>query len=119
MPWGLNRNWHLPAMATVRRQAYSNDQWDMAGAQLMRPMKFDAGYFRHDPSQVVIAGRCRNKWRSLDWSLANLPRGAFDYIWLIEPPVFDPAGLRGTTRTWSDGKNALYRIDDRAMSPAP
>ena len=119
MPWGLNRNWHLPAMATVRRQAYSNDQWDMAGAQLMRPMKFDAGYFRHDPSQVVIAGRCRNKWRSLDWSLANLPRGAFDYIWLIEPPVFDPAGLRGTTRIWSDGKNALYRIDHRAMSTAP
>jgi hypothetical protein len=119
MPWGLNRNWHLPAIAMVRRQAYSNDQWDMAGAQLMRPMKGDAGYFRSDPSQVVIAGRCRNKWRSLDWSLATLPRGAFDYIWLIEPPVFDAGGLRGTTRIWSDGKNALYRIDDRAMSPQP
>ncbi len=119
MPWGLNRNWHLPALATVRRRAYSNDQWDMAGAQLMRPMKVDAGYFRSDPSQVVIAGRCRNKWRSLDWSLATVPRDAFDYIWLIEPPVFDPAALRGTTRIWSDGKNALYRIDDRAMSPKP
>jgi hypothetical protein len=119
MPWALNRNWHLPAIAIVRREAYSNDQWDMAGAQLMRPIKVDAGYFRHDPSQVVIAGRCRNKWRSLDWSLANLPRAAFDYIWLIEPPAFDPAGLRGTTRIWSDGRNALYRIDDRAMTPAP
>jgi hypothetical protein len=119
MPWALNRNWHLPAIATVRKQAYSNDQWDMAGAQLMRPIKPDAGYFRHDPSQVVIAGRCRDKWKSLDWSLAHLPRGAFDYIWLIEPPVFDPAGLRGTTRLWTDGKNALYRIDDRAMAAAP
>ena len=119
MPWALSRNWHLPAIATVRKQAYSNDQWDMAGAQLMRPIKADAGYFRHDPSQVVIAGRCRDKWKSLDWSLANLPRGAFDYIWLIEPPVFDPAGLRGTTRLWTDGKNALYRIDDRAMAAAP
>ena len=119
MPWQLNRNWHLPAIATVRKSAYSNDQWAMAGAQLMRPILRDAGYFRHDPSQVVIAGRCRNKWRTLDWSLANLPRNAFDFIWLIEPPAYDPAGLRGTTRIWSDGKNALYRIDDRAMSRAP
>ena len=119
LQWALNPNWHLPAIATVRKLAYANDQWDMAGAQLMRPIKRDAGYFRHDPSQVVVAGRCRDKWKSLDWSLANLPRGAFDYIWLIEPPVFDPAGLRGTTRIWSDGRNALYRIDDRAMSLKP
>ncbi len=117
MPWGLNRNWHLAAMATVRRHAFSNDQWDMAGAQLIRSTKFDAGYFRSDPSQVVVGGRCRNKWKSLDWSLATLPRGAFDYIWLIEPPVFDPAGLRGTTRIWVDGNNALYRIDRHAMAP--
>jgi hypothetical protein len=119
MPWRLNRNWHLPAIATVRKAAYSNDQWNMAGAQLMRPIKRDAGYFRHDPSQVVVAGRCRNKWRSLDWSFANLPRGAFDYIWLIDPPAFDSLGLRGTTRIWTDGRNALYRIDDRAMAPTP
>ena len=119
LQWRLNPNWHLPAIATVRKQAYANDQWDMAGAQLMRPIKGDAGYFRYDPSQVVIAGRCRDKWKSLDWSLANLPRGAFDYIWLIEPPVFDPAGLHDTTRIWSDGNNALYRIDHRAMAPAP
>lgn len=119
LQWGLNPNWHLPAIATVRRNAYSNDQWDMAGAQLMRPIKTDAGYFRHDPSQVVIAGRCRDKWKSLDWSLANLPRGAFDYVWLIEPPVHDPAGLRGMTPIWTDGNNALYRIDDRAMTTVP
>ena len=118
LQWRLNPNWHLPAIATVRKLAYANDQWDMAGAQLMRPMKTDAGHFRHDPSQVVIAGRCRDKWRSLDWSLAALPRNAFDYIWLIEPPAFDPAGLHDTTRIWTDGKNALYRIDHRAMAPA-
>ena len=118
-PWNLDRDWHLPAIATVRRHAFANDQWDMAGAQLMRPIKRDASYFRHDPSQVVIAGRCRDKWKSLDWSLANLPHDAFDYIWLIDPVVFDPAGLRGTTRVWTDGNNALYRIDHRAMAPAP
>ena len=114
MPWAFNRNWHLPAIATVRRDAFSNDQWDIGGAQLMRPIKADAGTFGRDPSQVVIAGRCQNKWRSLDWSLAMLPRAAFDYIWLIDPPVFDPAGLSGTQRVWTNGRDALYRIDHAA-----
>ena len=115
MPWALNRNWHLPAMAIVRRGAFSNDQWDMAGAQLMRPMRPEAGWFGHDPSQVVVGGRCANKWRSLDWSLGRLPRAAFDYVWLIEPPVFDATGLHDMTKIWSDGVNALYRIDHPTM----
>ncbi len=118
VPWLLNRNWHLPAMATVRRTAFSNDQWEMAGAQLLRSRKLDAGWFRADPSQVVVAGRCRNKWKTLDWSLANLPRAAFDHVWLIDPPRFDPRRLAGMTLVWSGGANALYRIDNHAMLSA-
>lgn len=121
MPWALNRNWHLPGIAVVRRGAFSNDQWSMAGAQLLRSRKFDAGWFAGDPSQVVIASApCRNKWRSLDWSLAYLPRDAFDYVWLIEPPAFNPVWTRGMTLVWNDGPNALYRIDDRnSLIPRP
>ncbi|MFM9978428.1 MAG: hypothetical protein ACKVOP_10355 [Sphingomonadaceae bacterium] len=118
--WPLSRLAHLPGMAIVRRHAYSNDQWSMAGAQLLTVAKTDAGRFGGDPSQVVTAEVCRrDKWRSLDWSLANLPRDAFDYVWLIHPPRFDPAGLRGMTLLWSNGPNALYRIDDRAMPQRP
>jgi len=118
--WPLSRLAHLPGMALVRRHAYANDQWSMAGAQLLTVAKADARGFGGDPSQVVTAQICRrDKWRSLDWSLAHLPRDAFDYVWLIRPPRFDPAGLRGMTLLWSDGPNALYRIDDRAMPPRP
>lgn len=119
-PWAHTINWHLAAMAIVRRDAFSNDQWQMAGAQLLRVRKGDAGWFGADPSNVVVGGPCPNKWRTLDWSLANLPRNAFDYVWLIDPPRFDPRGLRGMTLVWTKGTGALYRIVDRRMlSPRP
>ncbi len=118
--WVTNRMEHLPAIATVRRRAFSNDQWDMAGAQLLRVNDFGAGYFAADPSQMVTGDACpTDKWRSLDWSLANLPRGAFDYVWLIAPPRFDPKGVRGMTPIWQNGRDILYRIDDRTMEPRP
>ena len=93
----------------------------MAGAQLLTILKTDAIGFRGDPSQVVTAERCRtDKWRPLGWSLMNFPRGAYDYVWLVQPPRFDPAGLRGLTLIWSGGPNALYRVDDRTpLKPAP
>jgi hypothetical protein len=118
--WPLSRLSHVSGMAIVRRRAFSNDQWDMAGAQLLTIRKTDAVGFRGDPSQVVTAGRCRtDKWRPLGWSLMNFPRAAYDYVWLVQPPRFDPAGLRGMTLIWSGGPNALYRIDDhQPLKPA-
>ncbi len=120
LTWVTNRMEHLPAMAVVRRRAFSNDQWDMAGAQLLRVRDTGAGYFASDPSQMVTGDACpTDKWRSLDWSLARLPRTVFDYVWLIDPPHFDPRGLRGMTLVWHNGRDALYRIDDRRMAPQP
>lgn len=119
--WPLSRLAHISGLAIVRKEAFSNDQWDMAGAQLLTIRKFDARGFRGDPSQVVTAERCRrDKWRPLGWSLMNFPRNAYDYVWLVQPPRFDPAGLKGLTLIWSGGPNALYRVDDRTpLKPAP
>jgi hypothetical protein len=112
--WSTNRMEHLPAIALVRKDAFSNDQWDMAGALLLRAKRPEAYPLRHDPSQIVTAVPCRGEfWRTLDASLAMLPRTAFDYVWLIDPPAFDPRLLGGMTPVWRNGTNALYRIDDR------
>ena len=119
-PWPLNRSWHLPGMALVRRQAFSNDQWDMAGAQLLTVRKADASRWSHDSSQVVTGVRCRfDKWWSLPDSMAGLPRAAFDYIWLIDPPHYDPAIMTGTTLLWTDGHNALYHVNPVAAPSVP
>lgn len=111
--WSTNRMEHLGAIAIVRKRAYSNDQWDMAGAQLLTMIKADAQSFKGDPSQIVIDGPCQDRWRTLDWSLKNLPRDAFDYVWLIEPPRYNPQLTAGMIPIWRDGPDALFRIDHK------
>jgi len=112
MEWSTNRMEHLGGIAMIRRQVFSNDQWDVAGAQLMTVTKRDAPAFVTDPSQLVLARPCAlESSKTLDRSLANLPRGAFDYVWLIDPPAYDARLTRGMTPVWRDGPDVLFRID--------
>jgi len=116
--WYTNRMEHLPAMAIVRRHAFSNDQWEMPGAQLMRSVypqgSFIDRHFGRDPSQMVTEPGCKSElWHTLNWALTKLPRDKFDYVWIINPPPYDAQLLRGMTLQWMDGPNRLYRIDDR------
>jgi hypothetical protein len=111
----MSRLEHLPALALVRRDAFSNDQWSMSGAQLLTahyPGPED--YFSRDPSQQVLARRCRGeRWLTLDESLAWFPRDQFDHVWLINPPPYDPALTAGLEPVWRNGRSALFRVVDR------
>ena len=112
--WLYSRLEHAAGIALERRIAYANDQWSMAGGQLLTVRYTPAGRFAHDPSQLVTDRRCRGEWwRPLRVSLAYLPREAFDYAWLINPPPVEPAFMTGLTPIWRSGRDVLYRIDDR------
>ncbi len=114
-PWAMTRLEHLPAMAVVRRRAFSNDQWTIVGAQLLTVRYPGGGRFVRDPSQMVTERKCsREIWLSIDQALAQLPRGAFDYVWLISPPPYDPALAYGLEPVWRSGPSLLYRVVDRA-----
>ncbi|HTI31126.1 MAG TPA: hypothetical protein VL405_03270 [Sphingomonas sp.] len=119
--WATNRMEHVPAMAIVRRDAFSNDQWNMAGAQLLRAHISTRRWFNSDPSQIVTAGKCRGEWwKSLNWSLANFPRDTFDYVWLLDPPPYNRYWTRGLAPVWRDGTSVLYRVVDRTQPrPSP
>jgi hypothetical protein len=111
-PWFNERLVHTPALAIVRRNAFSNDQWDIAGAQLLSVKKNDADGFVSDPSQIVKGRDCRSVgWRSLDTALSTLPRDAFDHILLIDPPPFEASNLGTVSRVWTNGRDTLYRIE--------
>jgi hypothetical protein len=111
--WSTNRMEHLSAMVMVRRQGFSNDQWDVSGANLMTITKADAPAFAVDPSQLVVARSCGRAapWMTVDEALAKLPRAAFDYVWLIDPPRHDARRTAGMMPVWRDGTDVLYRID--------
>ena len=112
LDWRMTRLHHLPALALVRREAFSNEQWAMAGAQLLRIRYREAGYFRHDPSQIVTLRRCaRESYLPISTALQVIPRQAFDYVWLINPPPYDPKLAKGLRPIWRSGASILYRVE--------
>ncbi|MGK6318837.1 hypothetical protein [Sphingomonas sp. DT-204] len=110
--WKMTRLQHLPGLATVRRLAYTNDQWSMPGAQLLTVRYRAAIPFSHDPSQIVTNVQCpREWWRPVAVSLARFPRRAFDYVWVIRPPAYDKRLEAGLIPVWRQGGSALFKVD--------
>ncbi len=110
--WLMSRLGHLPALALERRMAYANDQWSMAGAQLLTTQYKATRGFRHDPSQIVTDVQCpREWWRPIARSLTKFPRDAYDYVWLIKPPAYDKKLEAGLIPVWRDGTSVLFRVD--------
>jgi hypothetical protein len=104
---------HLSALAIIRRQSFSNDQWEVSGANLMDTIKTDAPGFAYDPSQLTVLRFCggRTPWKSMDTTLRTLPRAAFDFVWLMDPPRYDARLAGDMTLVWADGTDRLYRIN--------
>lgn len=116
--WFMSRLQHLPALALERRMAYSNDQWSMAGAQLLTTKYRIANGYAHDPSQLVTFQQCpREWWRPIGRSLARFPRDAFDYVWVIIPPPYEKRLESGLVPVWRDGTSALFKIDHNRPGP--
>ncbi|MGE5561988.1 MAG: hypothetical protein ACM3ZV_01620 [Bacillota bacterium] len=109
--WPMLRNSHLGAMVIVRRDGFSNDQWLLEGVNLLDLKYRAAGYFAADPSQLVRPNHCRDPLhRTIDQSLAALPRGDFDYVWLIDVPPYDPTLVEGLQPVWRGPGSILYRL---------
>ncbi len=110
--WMMSRLHHIPALGIVRKEAFSNEQWVMPGAQLLRVHYPEAGFYQTDPSQISTFRQCRGeRWRTINDNLARVPRNAFDYIWLITPPPHDPALTAGLRPIWRSGSSVLFRIE--------
>jgi hypothetical protein len=118
--WAMTRLLHLSGMAIVRNHAFSNDQWTMAGAQLLH-VRYKPGWpFVRDATQIVTERRCPHEyWRSIDMALERVPREAFDYIWLIDPPPYEPKLSEGLRPIWRSGTSVLYRVESNAKSETP
>ena len=109
--WELRRGDHLPSMVIVRRDGFANDQWPMAGSSLLTEHYVEAGWQGHDPAQIVRDPGCRFEGRPIEQALAQLPRGAFDYLWLIDLPPVPPGWLDGWRPLWSGDGSALFERD--------
>lgn len=107
---------HLGGMAIVRRNAFTNDQFVLAGAQLMSVHYPAAGRFVQDPSQFIHDPTCVSAQdRITDQVIPAFPASAFDYLWVIDFPGAGELHRAGLARVWARADGAVYRI----VSPNP
>jgi hypothetical protein len=107
--WPLRRSDHLGAIATVRREAYTNDHWPMAGSTLMKVRYPAAGWFQRDPSQIVRDRGCRHEGWAVRAALNNLPHDAFDYLWLIDMRPIPKDWVKGWEPVWAAKDSILLK----------
>lgn len=109
--WAMPRNDHLGGMVIARRLGFSNDQWDIPGANLLSRRLQGTGHFSADPSQISRPAPCATDtlW-TMDQALGAIPPGQFDYLWLIDTPAFTAALPAGANLVWRGPGSSLYRL---------
>lgn len=119
VPWYTNREEHIAAIAIARKQAFSNDQWVLEGAQLVSIKRKDARGWDRDPSQMTKANKSKYEvWRTTEDAVRDFPRDVFDYLWLISPMPMDKSAFAGMDLVWAKGDVSVYRIRHDAPKAA-
>lgn len=112
--WRRPRLEHLDGIAIVRRDVFTNGQWDVPGAELLVPLAAKGSAYNSDPSELVRS--CGNPVQAVSKQIARFPRNLFDYVWLID---YQPTTLpifAGLSPLFADERTILYRIDHGTVS---
>ena len=124
--WRMPYHGHIGSYVIVRREGFSNDQWRLAGAQMMTVKYYAAKNFALDPSQFVYSHACLKRTRrklekgerlgrTVEQAMSEFPRSAFDYVWLVRVPDFDMSQRPGLVPIWRGRRSVLYKVD----APSP
>lgn len=110
--WARTRLEHLDGLAIVRRDVFTNGQWEIPGAETVSPLAAKGTWANSDPSQMVRMRICRDDMvPRLSYMLSQLPRDRFDYVWVMD---FSPKALPlypGLEPLYATDKAILYRIN--------
>ncbi len=111
--WQLPRLWHLPSVATIRRDALVNDLFAAPG-QLLSVRDPSVSHWWTLPGQAVPRQGCRRgQWPVFDDSLARVPWRDVDYLWVLNSDRDRIPRDRPVTLVWNNGSTQLYRVDRR------
>ena len=128
LEWELPRHGHLGGLVIARKRGFSNNQWEIPGAQPLRIHYTAADPFRVDPSKDVFSNECLAKLgedsaksganpRSVERAIDDFPRPAFDYVWLIRPAEFAVRPRPGLDLVWHGRDSLLYRVRKEPEPP--
>jgi hypothetical protein len=109
--WELPILSHMGSIALARRNVFTNNHWQAAGANPLVVHYPEAAPFEYDPSQFVHAGDCKRPiYPTLSGVLEEFPHPAFSHVWVVGPlpdPLIVPSGLEPVPHL---GKGALYLV---------
>jgi hypothetical protein len=109
VPWRRPRLEHMDGIAIVRRDVFTNSQWEVPGAQLLIPLGAQGTRYNADPSQYIMGtGDLRPK---LQKRLEAFPRDRFDLVWLIGYRPETLPRYKDLTPLFADDRTILYRIE--------
>jgi hypothetical protein len=108
--WNLTGFDHAPSLAIVRKSAFVNTEWDIAGeGGLMRPIYNEHFGYNSTPSDLLATHDKVCGGRTMEQILAGIPRSRFDYVWTFAPPGEDArTGWLSLVSAGPDER--LYRI---------
>lgn len=117
--WTNPRLGHIAGLAIARRRIFTNEQWALAGQQLVRPLHPSAAPFDRDPSQLIYPGTVPGSM-SLRQAIATFDRRTFGYVWTVGFPS-GPACAADLRVIWSNASSTLYQVrpSPQAKSAAP
>ncbi|MGV3490854.1 MAG: hypothetical protein ACO1OG_05970 [Devosia sp.] len=111
--WFNTRLYNLPGMAVVRKDAFVNSTFAIAGLHLVTSRYAAAGAFQSIGSGYVsMTGKtCSNGFgRAADDVLSEIPYQAFDMLWMLDVPAAQWPNSEQLQLVWSNERSALYRI---------
>jgi hypothetical protein len=104
LQWTLDRRTHLGGYAIARRHAFSNDQWELPGGQLLQVHNPAAGRFETDDSQIVYEVPCLGHPGVV--AKADQVPAAIPYLWVIWSG--EPKPLSRWQPLSRSGRSVLY-----------
>lgn len=107
---------HIGGMAILRRDAFSNDQWDTPGMNLLSVRYRKPAPYIADPSQLFEADECKTKTQQLGDALRHAPLEAFTHVWILGAAPGRYPVAPEMKRVWSQSDSALYEIRSPAIS---
>jgi hypothetical protein len=125
--WEIPRHAHVGSFVIIRRSGFSNDQWQTAGAQLLRSRHAAAGDFQADPSGTAFSKACQEQeWRqrgsgpallvrAAEDAISEFPRDAFQFVWVVDAPDFPMTPRPGLRPIWRGRDSILYRVEPTAV----
>lgn len=106
--WTNPRLSHIAGLAIARRRIFTNEQWALAGQQLVRPLHPGAAPFDRDPSQLIYPATVPGSM-SLQQAIAAFDRGTFGYVWTVGFPT-GAACAADLQVIWSNASSTVYRV---------